>query len=102
MNFSRLKLSLQLAYDDLTSGRPILCRAQFVRMFLGGFWAYDVRLGWFPITELRYQQEMRNRHPNIERVEDRRYDSDVARGIACIALLSGVVMAIVILQWGLP
>lgn len=80
----------------------ILARAKLFRMLAGGFWAHNRHLGWHPIDEYRYRQESRQTRPNITAVEDHTEAADTARVILLIALLTGCVMSIVLLQWGLP
>lgn len=99
---TKVWLAVALAYDDITSGRPLLARIRLVRMLAGGYWAHNVHLGWHPIGAHRYRAESNTRSPNIVEVENNTESSDTARVVLLIALLSGVVMAIVVLQWGLP
>lgn len=99
---TKIWLAIALAYDDITSGRPLLVRIRLVRMLIGGYWAHNVHLGWHPIGAHRYRAESNSRAYNILAIEDNRDAADTARVVALIVLLSSVVMAIVLMQWGLP
>jgi len=80
----------------------ILARLKLFRMIAGGFWAHNRGIGWHPIDADQFRWWSRCAPSNITAVEDHTEAADTARVVLLISLLTGCVLAIVLIQWGLP